>query len=56
MTDYEVLALAHRTCWKYKDAGPTYTFDKETLLEFYRILKMMDETCKVGEDKSATVE
>jgi len=51
MTDYEVLSLAHRTCWKYK-AGTdklqnkadkeTYTFDKETMLEFVRILRMMD--------------
>mgnify|MGYP003329140111 CR=1 FL=1 len=45
MTDYEVLALAHRVCWKYKhgDKGDTYTFDKETMLEFVRILKMMEK-------------
>lgn len=55
MTDYEILSLAHRTCWKYKDGekGQTYTFDKDTMLEFYRILKMMDEKCRVGEGKSA---
>lgn len=45
MTDYEILSLAHRVCWKYKDSGPTYTFDKNTLLEFVRILKMMEGKC-----------
>lgn len=40
MTDYEILSLAHRICWKYKenDKGPNYTFDKETMLEFVRII------------------
>lgn len=44
MTEYEILSLAHRTCWKYKhgDKGDTYTFDKDTMLEFARILRMMD--------------
>ena len=48
MTDYEILSLAHRICWKYKesDKGPSYTFDKETLLEFARILKLMERTDK----------
>ena len=34
MTDYEILSLAHRICWKYKDGdkGPSYTFDKDTML------------------------
>lgn len=43
MTDYEILSLAHRTCWKYKDAGPTFTFDEKTLLEFVRLLKVMEK-------------
>lgn len=60
MTEYEVLELAHRVCWKYKCSkdpahSDTYTFNKHTMLEFYRILKMMDESCKVGEGKSAAL-
>ena len=45
MTDYEIMSLAHRVCWKYKDGdkGQTYTFDKDTLLEFVRILKLMEK-------------
>lgn len=51
MTEYEILQLAHRTCWKYKvGANPlnkteneTYTFNKETILEFVRILKLMEK-------------
>ena len=58
MTDYEVLELAHRTCWKYKCSkdphhSDTYTFNKHTMLEFYRILKLMEE--KSGEGKRATI-
>ena len=58
MTDYEVLELAHRTCWKYKHSkdphhSDTYTFNKHTMLEFYRILKLMEE--KSGEGKRATI-
>lgn len=43
MTDYEILNLAHRICWKYKhgDKGDTYTFDKATMLEFVRLLDMV---------------
>ena len=43
MTDYEVLQLAHRTCWKFHAEKETYTFNKETLLEFARILKLMEK-------------
>ena len=45
MTDYEILSLAHRTCWKYKEGekGQTYTFDPKTLLEFVRIMKLMEQ-------------
>ena len=43
MTEYEILSLAHRTCWRYKDAGPTFTFDEKTLLEFVRLLKVMEK-------------
>jgi hypothetical protein len=44
MTDYEVLQLAHRTCWKYKhgDKGDTYTFDENTMKEFVRLLRLME--------------
>ena len=45
MTDYQVKELAHRVCWKYKhgEKGDTYTFDENTLLEFARLLKLMEE-------------
>lgn len=45
MTDYEIMSLAHRVCWKYKEGekGQTYTFDKDTLLEFVRIMKLMEK-------------
>ena len=53
MTEYEILQLAHRTCWKYKagvDAMPnkraekeTYTFDRATMLEFVRIMRLMEK-------------
>lgn len=45
MTEYEILELAHRTCWKYKDGdkGSMYTFDKQTMLEFVRIMKLMEK-------------
>ena len=47
MTDYEILSLAHRICWKYKKSqdphhSDTYTFNDKTMLEFVRILKMME--------------
>lgn len=43
MTDYEILSLAHRTCWKFNAEKEAYTFNKETLLEFIRIMKMMEK-------------
>ena len=48
MTDYEILSLAHRICWKYKKSqdqhhSDTYTFNDKTMLEFVRILKMMEK-------------
>jgi len=43
MTEYEILSLAHRVCWKYHAEKETYTFDKKTMLEFVRILKMMEK-------------
>jgi hypothetical protein len=45
VTDYEILQLAHRVCWKYKhgEKGDTYTFDEETLKEFVRLLKLMEK-------------
>ena len=45
MTDYEIMSLAHRVCWKHKEGekGQTYTFDKDTLLEFVRILNLMEK-------------
>jgi hypothetical protein len=48
MTDYEVLQLAHRTCWKYKHSkdpnhSDTYTFNEHTLKEFVRILRLMEK-------------
>jgi hypothetical protein len=53
MTDYEILSLAHRTCWKYKagtgvvpnkrEERETYTFDRATMLEFVRIMRLMEQ-------------
>lgn len=48
MTDYQVEELAHRICWKYKKSSDphhsdTYTFNKNTLLEFARILILMEK-------------
>ena len=43
MTDYEILSLAHRTCWRYKHDGPLFTFDEKTMLEFVRLLKVMEK-------------
>jgi len=48
MTEYEILSLAHRICWKYKKSqdphhSDTYTFNDTTMLEFVRILKMMEK-------------
>ena len=45
MTDYQVKEAAFRICLKYKDGdkGPTYTFNEKTLLEFARILLIMEK-------------
>lgn len=48
MTDYQVKELAHRVCWKYKKSqdphhSDTYTFNDHTLLEFARVLKLMEK-------------
>ena len=48
MTDYEVLELAHRVCWKYKQSkdpnhSDTYTFNAETMKEFVRIMRLMEK-------------
>ena len=48
MTDYQVEELAHRICWKYKKSSDphhsdTYTFNKHTLLEFARVLAIMEK-------------
>jgi len=45
VTDYQVKELAHRVCWKYKmgDKGENFTFDVNTLLEFARLLKLMED-------------
>lgn len=48
MTDYQVTELAHRVCWKYKKSqdphhSDTYTFNEKTLLEFARILTLMEK-------------
>lgn len=58
MTDYQVKELAHRVCWRYKASknpkdSDTYTFNEQTLLEFARILKLMDNACEVGKGKDA---
>ncbi len=44
VTDYQVKEAAFRICLKYKDGdkGPTYTFNEKTLLEFARILLIME--------------
>ena len=44
MTEYEILELAHRVCWKYKCSkdpahSDTYTFNKDTMLEFARVME-----------------
>lgn len=46
MTDYQVLELAHRICWKYKKSSDpnhsdTYTFNEYTMKEFARVLLLM---------------
>lgn len=48
MTDYKVKELAHRVCWKYKKSqdphhSDTYTFNENKLLEFARLLALMEE-------------
>lgn len=45
MTDYEIKQAGFRMCLKYKDGdkGPTYTFNEKTLLEFARILILMEK-------------
>ena len=38
MTDYEILELAHRTCWKYNhvDENNRFTFNNHTMIELVR--------------------
>ena len=48
MTDYQAKELAHRVCWKYKKSqdpkhSDTYTFNENTLLEFVRVLLLMEK-------------